>query len=274
MKISINVLCYGDYPELADRCLGSIVRSLGWGHVADLRVGLNAVSEATAAVAAAHLHAAGRMVPAYSYRTERNVGKYPLMRRMFNDAKRPLADYVTWFDDDSFVRDESPAFWQAVVGRMRDADMIGSTYWQGFKPSQRSRIPRQPWFAGRPLAQRAYFATGGWWTIRASILGRWDYPFEELYHKGGDVALGELFRQQGLRLLHFNDGVAINYDKDRGGESHAVTRGIQPDETPWAFSADPDPAVHDFVHKVRCYVTLPVGWPVRDEAAVPAELPR
>ena len=52
------VLCHGDHPGLADRCLGSIVACLPDPALGELRVALSGASEATRAVALRHLDAA------------------------------------------------------------------------------------------------------------------------------------------------------------------------------------------------------------------------
>lgn len=241
MKISVNVLCYGDYPELARRCLESVLRLAHYDIIRDVRVGLNAVCPETAQ----YVEQAGRIArqegcPAfYTYTPERNVGKYPLMRRMFYDPQAsPLAELTMWFDDDSFLDQEAMAdlyWWQKLVAYMQQPqDMIGSLYrlrgpHGGYRGNQIAAIKAQPWYTGQSLETSCRFATGGWWTARTTILERWGYPFRELHHNGGDSILGELCRQQNYRLGDWKKGVAINWDK---GESRAARRGLT---TPWVW---------------------------------------
>jgi hypothetical protein len=68
------------------------------------------------------------------------------------------------------------------------------------------------------------FATGGFWVIKTELLYRYNYPWPELDHNGGDSLLGELCLQQDLRLQQFKEGVKINASRD-GKESAAKRRG-------------------------------------------------
>jgi hypothetical protein len=245
---TVCVLCYGDHPDLAGRCLGSVARSADWSLVADVRVGLNEISRTTRLAVRAFARGCPRPVVAYEEEAGRNVYKYPLMRRMLYDPARPPAGRVMWFDDDSFVKDESgPAWWRETAEAARQPGMLGSVYVLNspFTPAQRSAIARQPWYAGRPVdpPHVPSFVTGGWWVADPAFLAAWDWPFPELAHNGGDAILGEVCRQQGVPLRRHNKGVAINYDKARGGESGAVRRGAKT-SGPW--SGPPPAGLHDF----------------------------
>lgn len=264
MKFFVNVLCYGDHPKLASRCLQSITTSADWGLVAAVQVGLNAVSDATRRVVEAET--ACWPVPWRLFEPVggRNVGKYPLMRRMLYGDDLPALghgpdDWVMWFDDDSYVRDANPAWWRLVARRVREGgDVLGSLYLMRLRDGQLRAIRDQPWFAGRPLSRRTdramvSFATGGWWTARYDFLARWNYPFPALHHNGGDVMLGVLCSQQSSPPAHFNDSVAINADLF-GFESKAARRGLS-QEPVWSRYAPGRPvdlSHHDFNVEVRC----------------------
>jgi hypothetical protein len=58
--------------------------------------------------------------------------------------------------------------------------------------------------------------TGGWWVARTAFLQKWDYPFRELQHNGGDVILGELCRQQDAFMLSWHSRVTVNKAARRG----------------------------------------------------------
>lgn len=230
--LSVCVLCYGDYPQLARRCLNSLLSAEdGWEHIQDFRIGLNNVSDETAAF----VREWGRRavaevgVPCYLYNTYENRLKYPTMRRMIFDAEFPLADFTMWFDDDSYLAG-GPDFWNDVVATMCDADMLGQRWFKKFIGKQRDWIMAQPWAQGAPPpGPDAIFSTGGWWTIRSSILAKYDWPFPEIRHKGGDMVLGELCRCQGLRVLQFDRGVCINANAN-GEHSKADRRGLSLDD--------------------------------------------
>jgi hypothetical protein len=205
---SVCALTYGDHPKLIERLLRSLRSSGAAPFLQDLRIGFNAVSPQTRELVFEQLGNQWLETPCYVYEPEQgdNVGKYPLMRRMFYDPVRPLADRVMWFDDDSHL-DESagPAWWRQTV-RFAAETLIGGAI---HKLQQRRRqylgIPQQPWYSGMPLGPEHTFrfVTGGWWVGRTEFLTRWDYPFPEVFHNGGDSILGELVRQQSGLLKRY-----------------------------------------------------------------------
>lgn len=242
-QFNIGVLFYGDYPALAERCLKPLTESINRGrtYVADVRIGLNACSPATLAVLKTFKDSC--QVPVITYRPEqnKNVGKYPLMRRMLYDPVMPQpADYWMWFDDDSYVTRTDAGWWERVRGHVLGAHLIGHMWKIKLKPGQASGIMRQPWYNEKKLAEQAtvQFVTGGWWAARTHILTDWDYPFRELHHNNGDVLLGELCRQQGYAMTNFVENVAINAN-EKGKNGEAVRRGITT-RWPWEHGRPSD----------------------------------
>lgn len=264
---SANVLLYGDYPDLAARCLKSIATSKRAGLVREIRVGLNAVGERTAGLVAAFLESCPVRCHVFKERHGRNVHKYPMMRRMLYDPElelAPGATHVVWFDDDSFLLEDlndedcgvthsARSFWERLADQVSrsQSQVIGSVYFPGYhwNEHEQAAIKAQPWYRGVGLTTKPKFVTGGWWVADYGFLRTWDYPFKELRHNGGDVILGELLRQRGLEPHHFRTGVAINADPG-GAESKAPRRG---DTTPRPFEKPPpyDYSHHDFEVDVR-----------------------
>lgn len=248
--ISVNVLLYGDYPHYAQRCLNSIARTLDPGHVSDVRVGLNDVSRATLANLAAFGRAVSVPVYAFAEANNRNVLKYPMMRRMFYSPSHPIAvTKVMWFDDDSFVKPETKSHWWAACEQTMDTldlKLVGSMYRPRYvwTVQERAKISQQPWYVdGSPLTVMPRFATGGWWTADLAFLRQWDYPVRELRNNGGDVLLGEICRQTRVKIDHLGKAwVAINTG-DSGRESGAARRGVT---TPRPYQEDPPADLHDF----------------------------
>jgi hypothetical protein len=230
---SVCVLLYGDYPDLAERCLGSIVRSADWELIRDVRIGCNEISSRTSSYLASILPQIPGTCYLYSEVNGKNVGKYPMMRRMFyseHAGSIMQSDRVMWFDDDSFVRDKAgPAWWTSVVDSVIGCGLLGAVYRMPFIGQQKEAIEAQPWYTGERWRQDQgdiiSFVQGGWWVVRPQILQRWDYPFPALHHNGGDTMLGELCHQQHHRVCRFNEGIAINAGSD-GKESCATRRGI------------------------------------------------
>jgi hypothetical protein len=232
-KFDLNLLCYGDYPRLADRLLDSIARSVPWRSVDRIRIGLNCVSDKTKEHAYQFGHFAPVRVSVYRERDNKNVLKYPLMRRMLYDPVRPVAaPHVVWFDDDSFVTG-GPRFWDELADLLRGdpgtppVALAGSKYRPNYfwTPTEVAAIRTQPWYAGASLGDKPEFCTGGFWAAQYAFLKKHGYPFRELKHNGGDVLLGELCEQQRARVAQFRAGVAINADES-GRESRAGRRGV------------------------------------------------
>lgn len=258
MGFAVHVLCYGDHSPLASRCLKSIVASADWSLIDTIRVGLNAVSDETRTFVLRMAETWPVPWEIFEPTENRNVGKYPLMRRMFYSGRTtmPKSPYVMWFDDDSFIRPGvKPAWWgnvlkRATTGGVDEHSLVGSQYQVGVNRNQQNAIKQQPWYCWRaePISP-VHFVQGGWWVASRPFLEKWDYPFPALYHNGGDVLLGELHRRQGKSLLNYNLGVASNADA-KGQESKAKRRGLDTkplwSETPFDPKAPVDIAHHEF----------------------------
>lgn len=222
-KFTICVLLYGDFPELAARCLSSLTDTIGPEEL-NIRVGLNKVTDSV------RQWVCDWLPPERVFISNDDTRKYPMMRRLFYGENPVTTPYTMWFDDDSYLDyklPESRLPWlQLVEQAMVASDIIGSIYKMGFSGNQQEFIKQQSWYDGKdPFERKSFrFATGGWWTGRTEVLRRFDYPWPGLGHNGGDVMLGELCLQQELRLRHFNQGVRINADA-AGKESASKRRG-------------------------------------------------
>lgn len=231
-ELTVCALFYGDYLDLAKRCLGSIeALPQGWEHVRDFRLGMNQVSRDTEQYVHewAQRMAEDRQIPCRVYTTTSSALKYPMMRKLFFNSET-LAKYTMWFDDDSYLENR-PEFWELVVKKMKTADLIGQHWYKDLSGSQQSWIADQPWGETRCGWTKVKFCTGGWWTIRSAVLEKYDYPWRALRHKGGDMMLGALCLCQKLRMEFFDTGVRINADST-GAHSKAARRGVSVDRGP------------------------------------------
>lgn len=261
VSFTVCVLLYGDFPDLASRCLGSVVAILPSSRVVGIRLGLNNPSDRTLHAIAPLLHdLRDKQVDFLAYWNQSTAlsYKYPTMRRMLLDSSPVPSEYIVWLDDDTYL-DPNPSFWDAVADKLtvpRKVDLLGPVYRAGapFHPHQRAAIKKQEWYTGKDIEppHRASFVQGGFWVARNELLQRWSYPFYDLIHNGGDVILGELVRQQDGVMVKFRDNVHANAD-EMGRESKAKRRGkrlpaLWTEGTPGLVEGRP---VHEY-HNFHC----------------------
>ena len=218
-KITIFVLCYGNYPELARRCIGSILRTVPVDSL-DLRIGANAAAEET--VDYLYSTPASRV-----YIHEKNDFKYPVMREMCYDAETPITTkYFAWFDDDTWIVRSD---WLVQLCRtiLATSDQLCGAYGTPMfhdtaMYAKNGHNPRQ-WFqdavwhqgrnmhrAGRSAAAAdgslIHFPVGWHWAMRTETMHRAQIPDSRLQHNGGDITIGEQIHQLGLKIHPWNLG--------------------------------------------------------------------
>jgi hypothetical protein len=180
-----------------------------------LRIGLNAVSEAT-------LRVVERLAPRLPIELEvhspLNLYKAPMMRRLFCD--RPITTpWTIWLDDDSFVRRPDWLSMLSNESRLQPGvDMWGKRLFFRGDEHHWKFIHDASWFRGlAPIPDdqadrcRLNFVAGGYWAIRTACLRELDWPDPRLLHFGDDYMLGEAMRQIGAQLGEAVSGVAIDY---------------------------------------------------------------
>lgn len=223
-KFSICLLFYGDYPELAERCLSSLNSPLGCcENLKDIRIGLNGVSKTVENyIRKWGQHCCDKLkLPCLFYKNIGRSGhfhKYPLMRRMLLDDSYELPEFVMWFDDDSFLGAECDTdWWRTLEQCLGGVDMIGQFWFSDLSCNQVNWVRHQTWAkSGRPFRNFGVFCTGGWWVMRSRVCLDYNWPCPELRHNGGDVMLGELFYYRALQMRSFDQNVSINRAARRG----------------------------------------------------------
>jgi len=243
-KLTVCVLCFGDHTELAKSCIGSILDTLPAENL-DLRIGLNAVSQATMD------YVMGLDVPIGLTIHAENAKKYPAMREMFNDGANPITTkYVVWFDDDAKVVD--PSMWSQLCQTIVANHPLGSRLYgptfihdlQMYAKGGRDPLAwfrSAPWFRGRGLKVRGRgqeapngtvidFAAGWFWAIATETIKAANVPCPRLNHNGGDITIGEQVHQAGYKVKGFNKDKALVWcpTKEGGGR-----RGYS-EAFPWA----------------------------------------
>ncbi len=254
---SVCVLLYGEHLDLAERCLGSIKRMFDDEHVADVRLGLNAVGDDTWhyvddwAKSLRYRH----RTPVLIYRSQGNAMKYPMMRKMFTEG-RPLAESVMWFDDDAYItttEDGGKLFRRCTEQQQQGHRAIGQLKRiRKISPGQIDWIRGQPWYRNREIGR--FFLQGSWWCLRTDLLQKLDWPSKWLQHNGGDVMLGRALEQQGVAWLHAPEGVCLNCD-NAGRDSGSPRRGVSQTPVGWEYQIGdkPDLSVHDFSYTLTVH---------------------
>jgi len=203
---SVCTVLYGDYPHLAEKLLRSLRDTV---HTKDIRIGLNSVSNETRKYVHgwAVSNMAAQPIFVFEEENEKNIGKYPLMRQMFQFPE--IGTKIMWFDDDSYLdHTVSESWWDGALKLANQHTQVGAIHSIRQRGKQFEAIKHQPWYANKPLnhTHRFKFATGGWWIADKQFLQAWDYPFLAIHHNGGDSILGELIRQRGGSLGSYFDG--------------------------------------------------------------------
>jgi ADP-heptose:LPS heptosyltransferase len=213
-KVTVCVLCYGPHPELARRCLSSILATVPAARL-DLRVATNEAAPAT-------IDYLKTLPISRLYLNSTNRHKYPVMRDMFWDTSRPIdTNYVVWFDDDTWVVQPN---WltdlaQTIIDyhpsgyRMYGNLLYHDLAMYGGEPA--SWFKAAPWYRGKPFRGRSGqhespngsvidFAVGWCWAIANDAIRQADIPDARLGHNGGDITIGEQLHQAGIPLQQWN----------------------------------------------------------------------
>jgi|TARA_R110000824_G_scaffold82768_15_gene207526 hypothetical protein len=266
-------MTYGDYPDLIGKTLDSL-RDRFNARVKDIRIGLNGVSDDSFERVMSWCEQF-RLCPVYVYQEvdNQNVGKYPLMRRMFYERPAPVheSDAVMWFDDDTFldgwVKDK---WWDSVAKASEGVTLMGLKHSINCRGNQAKGIAEQLWYTGSEVKRRhkMQFMTGGWWLADSNFLSRWDYPFTAIYHNGGDSILGELCRQQSATMFDFKSGAQCHAEccyknKNRRGVVHVneggrkgrrgIGKKVADEVYPWQFYGEAEESIQHHLFDIRMY---------------------
>jgi len=231
-KLTVMVLCFGDYFELAKSCFESILKTLPVSRL-DLRVGLNAVCDRTRDYV-------NQLPVTKIYDEPSNIKKYPMMSRMFNDPDCPInTKYLVWFDEDAKVVDAS--MWSQLCGTIvanhsQGCRLYGWVMLHDLQPFAKNGHDPYAWFKaatwwrnkplwlkGRPSESPngsvIQFVAGWFWAMATEAIKVADIPDKRLRNNFGDIVLGEQIHQQGWKAKAFNVNKKFVFTppKDAGG---------------------------------------------------------
>lgn len=238
---TVFALCYGEFPDMHHRFLSALTRTTP-AREFEVRVFCNALGPASRAVVDPFCRSRATRV----YRSEKNLFKYPAMRRMFHDPEAPISSsWIIWLDDDSMcdinpnwgnnlrqtiaaARAKDPSV--ALVGDIRRTDLSN--------PRHLDWLRRASWHKGRPTRGRqrdvpvpngssVYFVSGGCWAMKTSMIVDAQVPDVRLQHNGGDVCIGEQVYQSGGTMVLWNQ------NKQQVVTSSAPRRGVDQGVLHW-----------------------------------------
>jgi len=221
-KITVCVLCYGNYPDLARKCFSSLLATIPPDRL-DLRIGTNEIHPNTLSYL--------KSLPATKiYVNTANRYKYPVMREMFWDSKAPIqTNYVVWFDDDTWI--VSPHWITDLCQTIIDNHhynfrMYGNLMYHDLsmysKGGERPDIwfKTADWYRGKNFRVRngqqeaangsvIDFAVGWCWAMATEAIRLANIPDIRLNHNGGDITIGEQIHQAGFGIKQWNRGKSL-----------------------------------------------------------------
>lgn len=204
---TIAVLLYGDHTDLAHRCLDPILEI---DEPYNLFVIMNAVCPETRKFV--------RNIPAKMVvDNPTNNYKYPELKKIIPCVN---SNYLMWFDDDSYIK--QPKGFLSRVREHMTADMIGWIYEGYLRGKQDAWLKRQPWYEGKKLAKPTRFIHGSWWTATKQMLVDSGWPWKDVRHRGGDIALGLWMEQQERTMREYQDDIVFNMAARRGYDEQPV----------------------------------------------------
>lgn len=237
IPITICVLCYGEHPELARRCLDSIIQKCPPEKYL-LRVGLNECCPETVDYVRS-LEQVDSL-----YLCKRNINQCPMMARLLCQLE---TEFVWWFDDDSYIKHPGALDYRLktvrecsdTVGIWGEVAFHGHTSEFVEPEAVQLWIQNQSWYSGHPAPcgqlryepefylsgdRRWHFCSGGSWFARSVVINKLGWPPASLIKKSNDVLLGEAIRQAGYELFDLGGkGVHSNGADRRGCGEDAQT---------------------------------------------------
>jgi hypothetical protein len=148
-----------------------------------------------------------------------NIKKYPAMRQLFQDPQDPITDqYVIWFDDDS-IADKDPLWLPKLLETIiafhpKGCRLYGARLFFTLSPSQMAWIKTRPWYRNKPFqmatgrvgpnANKAIFASGGFWALATHVIKDADLPDPQIGNNGGDYMVGAQVHQLGWQVKDWN----------------------------------------------------------------------
>jgi ADP-heptose:LPS heptosyltransferase len=215
-KLTVTVLCFGDYSQLARTCLGSIYNS-DMSDRFEIRVFANGCGSDTVNYL--------RSLPLRKLIiSDTNIFKAAACRQLWHDKDDPITTpYVVWMDDDSFVVDfKWPKLLaeSIITNHPKGARLFGIKFLHDLRIyKQASYDPNEwfkkaKWYKGRAWSTTGGisaangtivpFVSGGFLAIANEMIKVANIPDPRLLHNGIDATIGAQVYQTGYEIKDFN----------------------------------------------------------------------
>jgi hypothetical protein len=215
----ILICTYGDYPELIQRCVNSILENSSLNN--KIHIGLNDVGARTKQYLR-NLLDENKICTLVESNT--NLNKDPVMRILTDLVDSP---YLIWFDDDSYVDEKD---WDVQLVKQiseTQADVLGFPHVIGYNKEYLEFLKTRSWYSnkireGDPTT--CHFPVGGVWVAKCEYLRKHNYPDRNMIHTHysrwtGDMIVGDLLYQTGgssATLIGWDSIFKVNKADRRG----------------------------------------------------------
>lgn len=216
-KLTVCVLCFGDYPTLARTCLASLYNSK---HSDRFEIRVFANGCCTETINYLQSLPLKRLIISPT-----NIFKAAACRQLWHDKECPITtSYVVWLDDDSFAVDLN---WPDLLATTIIGNHPQGARLYGIKFIHDLKIYRQAghdpnawfrqakWYRNRPWCVSGGtqpvsngtvipFVSGGFLAIANHVIQEADIPDARLLHNGIDATIGAQVYQAGYSVKDFN----------------------------------------------------------------------
>ena len=210
----ILICAYGDYPELIQRCIGSIFE---YGSLnSKIHVGLNDGGKRTKQ----YLRNLLDENKIYTLiESNININKDPIMRILIDLVDSP---YLIWFDDDSYVNKKD---WDIQLVKQiseTQSDVLGFPHVVGYNENYLKFLKTRSWYSNKIRKSDpniCHFPVGGIWGAKCEYLRKYDYPDRNMIKKSDDMLLGDLLHQTSgsfQTINGWNEVFMVNKEYRRG----------------------------------------------------------
>jgi len=210
----ILICAYGDYPELIQRCISSILEHGSLN--SKIHVGLNDGSTRTKQYLR-NLLDENKICTLVE--SNINLHKDHMMRILTDLVDSP---YLIWFDDDSYVNEKD---WDVQLVKQifeTQTDVLGFPHVVGYNAQYLEFLKTRSWYSNKirePDPNVCHFPVGGVWVTKCEYLRKHNYPDRKMIKWSGDMLVGDLLHQTGgswTTLIGWDSIFKVNKSERRG----------------------------------------------------------